>query len=575
MADFKTPGVYVQEISKLPASVAPVATAIPAFVGYTQKAVKKEEDVTNLPVRITSLLEYEEVFGKAFDEQFVISLEDNNDSDVPKVETSGSTSPYLMFYSLQLYFANGGGPCYVVSVGNYDEQPEDSSIVAADLVKGVNILDFEDEPTLLVVPESVILGVSGAKPVYEALLKQCADLKDRFALFDVLVGNDKNPYQDAVNFRGQTGMDHLSYGGAYYPSLKTLIKYSYNEENLLITDNRSVDEIASFNNYSLQNLKEGYVYELAKIVVTDVSLLADGDKIVINGKEFEFSAGTEAGKIEIKNQSIGTAVEVSSVIGTDSDFLVERPTGKNFVWVKLASIKDDNPPLDVSFDGDPNALTITTEQITSAGKAVYNQIKKSLDNKRLTLYPSSAMAGVYARVDRNRGVWKAPANVSLNMVDEPVVLVTDEDQAPLNVDATTGKSINVIRKFHQKGTLVWGARTLAGNDNEWRYIPVRRLFIFMEESLKKATEPVVFEPNNANTWSKTKAMIESFLTGIWRDGALAGATEADAFFVRVGLGQTMSPIDVLEGRLIIEIGVAAVRPAEFIILKFMHKLQES
>jgi phage tail sheath protein FI len=153
--------------------------------------------------------------------------------------------------------------------------------------------------------------------------------------------------------------------------------------------------------------------------------------------------------------------------------------------------------------------------------------------------------------------------------------VSHDQQADLNVDATSGKSINAIRTFTGRGTLVYGARTLAGNDNEWRYIPVRRLYIFIEESVKKATEFVVFEPNDANTWLRAKTMIENFLSKLWRDGALAGAKPEEAFFVRVGLGQTMSAQDILEGRLIIEIGLAAVRPAEFIILKFSHKLQES
>jgi hypothetical protein len=155
------------------------------------------------------------------------------------------------------------------------------------------------------------------------------------------------------------------------------------------------------------------------------------------------------------------------------------------------------------------------------------------------------------------------------------VSVSHEEQEVLNVDATSGKSINVIRFFQGKGNLVWGARTLAGNDNEWRYVPVRRLYIFIEESVKKATEFVVFEPNDANTWLRVKTMIENFLTNLWREGALAGAKTEQAFFVRVGLGQTMTALDILEGRMNVEIGLAAVRPAEFIILKFSHKLQES
>jgi phage tail sheath protein FI len=148
-------------------------------------------------------------------------------------------------------------------------------------------------------------------------------------------------------------------------------------------------------------------------------------------------------------------------------------------------------------------------------------------------------------------------------------------QDGLNVDAGSGKSINAIRSFTGKGTLVWGARTLAGNDNEWRYVSVRRFFNMVEESVKKATAQFVFEPNDANTWVKVRAMIENFLILQWRAGALAGAKPDDAFYVRVGLGQTMTADDILNGYMHIEIGLAVVRPAEFIVLKFSHKLQQS
>ena len=157
----------------------------------------------------------------------------------------------------------------------------------------------------------------------------------------------------------------------------------------------------------------------------------------------------------------------------------------------------------------------------------------------------------------------------------PTKKITNDQQNDLNVDATSGKSINAIRSFAGKGTLVWGARTLAGNDNEWRYIPVRRLFILVEESLKKSTAFAVFEPNTPTTWLKVRGLIDSYLYGLWQQGALAGGTQDQAYFINVGLGQTMTEQDILEGRMIVEIGLAAVRPAEFIILKFSHKLQES
>ena len=135
--------------------------------------------------------------------------------------------------------------------------------------------------------------------------------------------------------------------------------------------------------------------------------------------------------------------------------------------------------------------------------------------------------------------------------------------------------MNAIRAFTGKGTLVWGARTLAGNSNEDRYVPVRRFLIFAEESIKKATAAFVFETNDANTWVKVRSMIESFLTRQWRDGALAGAKPEDAFYVSVGLNKTMSAQDILDGYMIVEIGLAIVRPAEFIVLRFAQKMQTS
>jgi len=214
--------------------------------------------------------------------------------------------------------------------------------------------------------------------------------------------------------------------------------------------------------------------------------------------------------------------------------------------------------------------------VIEAETEVYNAVASFIrNNTKVTLPPSGAVAGVYARVDASRGVWKAPANVGIAMASKPAVTITNDLNDGLNVDAGSGKSVNAIRAFAGKGIMVWGARTLAGNDNEWRYVPVRRFFNFVEESVKKATSAFVFEPNDANTWVKVRTMIENFLILQWRDGALTGAKPEDAFFVKVGLNQTMSADDILNGYMIVEIGMAAVRPAEFIVLRFSHKMQES
>jgi hypothetical protein len=236
----------------------------------------------------------------------------------------------------------------------------------------------------------------------------------------------------------------------------------------------------------------------------------------------------------------------------------------------------DDSTVTVSHKENGTAVAIDTfAQLKTSNPSVYRAIGAKIKTLYVTTPPSGAIAGIYARVDNDRGVWKAPANVGIKSIIGPTTKITNKEQDDLNVDATSGKSVNAIRTFTGKGTLVWGARTFAGNDNEWRYVPVRRLYIFIEESVKKATEFVVFEPNDANTWLRVRTMIENFLTLLWRDGALAGAKPNDAFFVKVGLGQTMTALDILEGRMNVEIGMAAVRPAEFIILKFSHKLQES
>jgi phage tail sheath protein FI len=182
------------------------------------------------------------------------------------------------------------------------------------------------------------------------------------------------------------------------------------------------------------------------------------------------------------------------------------------------------------------------------------------------------MAGIYTVVDNARGVWKVPANVSMVGVLSPAVTVSKEEQESLNVDIS-GKSINAIRSFPGEGVLVWGARTLDGNSLDWRYINVRRTAIMLEESCRLAAKTMVFEPNVANTWVSIKSMIGNFLSGIWKSGGLAGAVPEDAFSVQVGLGETMTPEDILDGILRVTVLVAISRPAEFIEVTFQQQMQ--
>jgi uncharacterized protein len=480
MSAYQTPGVYAVEISTLPPSVAEVSTAIPAFIGYTNSIINGGKTIA----RITTMLEYETLFGPPPSAKYTITAQEivippreagrgngskRGDSEVVELvktyEAVGitrelSTPQFLMYYSLMMYFSNGGGACYIVSIGNYGP-----GVTVDDFEDGLLELEKEDEPTLIVMPDAVNLGAVDCAAVYKKALTQCATLGDRFVIMDVVSLEKEETDTEAETlrksikaFRDEIGMNDLKYGAAYTPYVKTTLSIYYVDAQIKIT-----------------GMKEETTLDAHKTLST----------------------------------------------------------------------------------------------------AFYSQVKALLSQERVTLPPSAAVAGVYARVDRDRGVWKAPANVSLASVIGPVTKITQEAQEHLNVDATSGKSINAIRAFTGKGTLVWGARTLAGNDNEWRYVSVRRLFNMIEESTLKATSFAVFEPNDAATWLKVKAMIESYLYGLWEQGALAGPTPAAAYFVSIGLGKTMTTQDILEGRMIVKIGVAAVRPSEFIILQFSHKLQEA
>lgn len=450
---YTTPDVYVKEVSTLPPSVAQVATAIPAFVGYVEYALNAKGEkvaVADTPVirRISSLLDYEQYFGGPAKLSGTVKV-DGGKAIFTKA-SDNAADKFFLYHALKHFFANGGGEAYIVAVGDYVDTPSSAAVV-----KGIAATEVLDEVTLLLAPEAAGFADYYSNVVSEMLL-QASKLGDRFVLIDA--ANVVNPDEMATALRnGVTGtVDKIKYGAAYYPHLKTTLSHS----------------------------------------IDDVHIKLDG------------------------------------VTGYDT----------------LAALK-----------------------AAAAGSQVCQQILTVLAAEPIVLPPSAAVAGVYAQTDGSRGVWKAPANVPLAMVSDTTRTLTNDEQGRLNVDATSGKSINAIRAFTGKGILVWGARTLAGNDNEWRYVNVRRLFNMVEESVKKATAFAVFEPNTPMTWLKVKSMIDSYLTGLWKDGALFGDTAEQAFFITVGLGTTMTEDDILNGRLNIKIGLAAVRPAEFIELAFSHK----
>jgi phage tail sheath protein FI len=486
--NFRTPGVYIEEVSKFPPSVVAVETAIPAFIGYTARTRSQGEDVINRPVAIDSLLEFEAIFGLPPSIGGFSVTVDADSSVISGISdpNTGANARFRMSYALRHFYDNGGGRCYIVSIGNYSASGAASAMVSAHLA-GLSALSREDEPTLLVFPD--LSGMAPTNPADAAevaairasyhsvlvqALNQCAALGDRFLICD-LWGGSQAGSTGIEAFRSGIGTRNLKYGAVYHPYIQTTLAWSWNEDS----------------------------------------------------------------------------ITVSQLARRNDDGTVTRPSPHNGL-----------------------TLTQLKSHPANANTTIYANIRKELDRYSVILPPAAAVAGIYATVDRTRGVWKSPANESLASVRALTVAIDSDLNDDMNVHAT-GKSVNALRYFSGKGFLVWGARTLAGNDNEWRYVAVRRFFNMVEESVKKATEPFVFEPNAAGTWIKVKAMIENFLVVQWRQGALAGAKPEDAFYVRVGLGTTMTAQDILEGRMNVEIGMAVIRPAEFIILRFSHKMQEA
>ncbi|WP_448874599.1 phage tail sheath family protein [Desulfobulbus propionicus] len=521
MGMMKTPGVYVVEKSAFPNSVVEVATAVPVFIGYTEKADNKGKSLFNKPWRITSMSEYQNYFGFAPVPTFTISEKGEQSAEESTFTQANKeyvltqeSGKYFLYASMMLFFQNGGGPCYVVSVGDFTQD-----IAPDKLTSGIEQLIKEQEPTMVVIPDAMLLSSNDCIAVQQAALAHCGGkMKNRIALLDIYNGfkDRKDPDGDVIEeFRNAIGINHLDYAAAYYPWLNTTIVQ---------------DKDLTFENFANKDL-------LQSVLKTELGM--DETPPVID------PADPPAVKAQ-KGKLIKQAELIASIASNWTDLSpAEAESQKALLNKSLAAVS----PL-------------------------FNTLILELKQKLNLLPPCGAIAGIITMVDNSKGVWRAPANVSLSSVISPAVTISHDEQEDLNV-TTQGKSINAIRSFIGEGTLVWGARTLDGNSLDWRYINVRRTMIMLEESIRLATKAYVFEGNVATTWVTIKSMISNFLAGIWKRGGLAGSSPDDAFAVFVGLNETMTPEDILEGIMRVTVLVALVRPAEFIEITFQQQMQKS
>jgi len=632
MGVMKTPGVYIVEKNAFPNSVVEVATAVPAFVGHTEWADNHNTPLTMRPWPLSSMAEYHQYFGGPPKPRFSLSdvgdpldaqFQALSEPDTPSskkgyklAQVKGSAGgDYGLYNALRHFFQNGGGRCYVVSIGNYTQELDPELFQ-----KGIDALKKEQEPTMLLVPEAVRFSdADTCKDIQQGMLNHCGyEMKNRVAILDVWNGDKPRefPQGDPVAaFRDSLGINFLDFAAAYYPWLNTSV-VGEKEIDYTNIDAASLDLLQKLLRAEL-NLPDtvdattkghtrAMYEEVAKlktnftpVVVAearkqrdDAAAKAARAKIVSDGKAVKKSdadietdlkafddtqktAATDRAKAydDARAKYIAdfiAAAKAADAALDDDDAAAQAEAAASEIWEASYDNPLNSDALATGVKARRDLLNKTLAGASGVYKAVLTEVRRQLN----VMPPSSAMAGVYTMVDNTRGVWKAPANVSLNGVISPTISISAEQQEDLNVSAQ-GKSINAIRSFIGEGVLVWGARTLDGNSLDWRYINVRRTMIMLEESCRLAAKAMVFEPNTANTWVTIKSMINNFLTSVWKRGGLMGAVPEDAFSVFVGLGETMTPNDVLEGILRVTVLVAMVRPAEFIEITFQQQMPKS
>ncbi|MCX6181289.1 MAG: phage tail sheath subtilisin-like domain-containing protein [Bacteroidetes bacterium] len=498
--NISTPGVYINEINAFPNSVVQVPTALPVFIGYTKRNVYNGKSLKNQVIEIQSMTDFIALFGEASNAVYALNKEgEASDVQLNNIDYSLNVNTNTQFYlynSIQLFYQNGGGTCYVMSVGTF----------AVEGVNGVRLSDFVNdqenvfsvlltnpEPTMILIPDALLLSQQDYYSLMNKSIDHCGIVQSRIALLDVYGGSGKS-IDVTAEFRTNISSPSLSYGAAYYPWVNTTI--------------------VEINQITFLNIEGGF-----------------------------------SGALVDTDPSIAARVSVALAgLPQSGDYLSMSPQDQQKVTMAH------------------NSLLLISPN--------YNNLISTIVHKINCLPITPAIAGLINTVDNAEGVFKAPANVGISAVVSPVVNINDATQGDLNVPLD-GKAINAIRSFAGRGILVWGARTLDGNSNDYRYINVRRTLIMIEQSIKAAMQAYVFEANDTNTWATVKSMIENFLTNLWKEGALAGAQPADAFNVSVGLGSTMTGQDILNGYMNVSVMVAITHPAEFIELAFQQQMQTS
>jgi len=524
---YAVPGVYVTEPDGPSMSIQSGETAVPVFLGFFTPKTPPPSSEPLSCVRIESWLDFSQQFGPS----------DTLTVNLTSPQTHHATT-YMGAHSVRLYFENGGGPCYVLNLPREVKQ-DISPEVIAQIVPAIELCP---DITLLCWCEFVNQKMDAA--IYAELAKLLAASETsggnpgRFLLTDAWPeATDEKQSPSTWAFKAPVVAENTQVA-SYFPALLT--GYAWNFVDYKSAPDAGYEDFITVEGFT--NAEKDLLNKLIDNKLIDKDLLKPDSSLA---------------KITLKSlRSTIAALTVEKVI-------------------KTQAVTDANGTKESA----AGALITQAEAIVTA---IDTAVGAEITARRATpvvLRASVAMAGVYARVDRERGVWKAPANVGLVGVTGLIAQGTTATGAkwasaiPVRIDDALNEKlvdagVNAIRAFSGQGLRVWGARTMSPPaQTAWRYVSVRRLFNTIERDARSALRTAVFEPNSPPTWERVRGALENYLNALWRQGALQGETPEQAYFVHIGLGTTMTPKDIADGKMIVKVGVAAVRPAEFIILQ--------
>ena len=518
-ASYGAPGVYIEEVTSGSMPIEGVGTAVAAFVGFTETynaAAGDPRDPEGIrPQLVTSWEQYERVYG-------------------------GFANGAMLPHAVYGFFGNGGGKCYVVRIpgsGDGEPRPARAALPAAGRAE-VDTLRVE-----AIAGGRIDVAIQRAAPAEEG-----QEPPQEFTLRVIVDGQQQEEFPGLSPARSGRNAERI-----------------VNEQSSRIR----IQVLPTPGLSALDRLPADGVYRLQQ-----ESAVA----IPAGPREIEGSAADRTGY-----QGLAITDDVTMVAIPDLVTIATRPDGSldldTYLAVqgKLVDWCETNRTAMAILDAPPGCTPgMALEWRNRLGRdsafgaayyphlVVTNPLARpgATQSERFVTVPSSGhVAGLWARTDAGRGVWKAPANEVVRGI-----VRLESDTTTGEQDLLNPKGVNCIRAFGPNGTRVWGARTLAMSDPSWRYIPVRRLFIYLEESIRQGTQWAVFEPNDEALWAAVRRVITMFLRGLWRQGALVGSTAEQAFYVKCDASNNPRE-SVDEGRLIVEVGIAPVKPAEFVIFR--------